>query len=328
MDLLKDLQSPLWKTKNVIYCYTNKINNKVYIGQTIQQLKKRHQNHINDSKNEKRKGNYNTHFHASLRKYGIENFSLEIIHFGKTLDELNYFEIFFIKKYKSLNKEMGYNSASGGSNGWSCANKTEEEMNEIYEKQRKRMSGENNPNYGKKGEEHPFYGKHHTDECKKRQSELMKGENNPMYNVKGALHYESKKIKQYDLDGNLIKIWDCLTDVERELKIPCSSISKVANRKSRSAGGFVWRFLDDSFDYTDYKKEKMKKVCKYSKDGELIEVYDSIKEASIENNLYLSAISKCCVFWEMECNKEEWFKNHTTNPIKTSGGFIWKYFKE
>ena len=28
MNLLEDLNNPLWKSKNIIYCYTNKINNK------------------------------------------------------------------------------------------------------------------------------------------------------------------------------------------------------------------------------------------------------------------------------------------------------------
>ena len=101
MNLLDDFKNPLWKQKNVVYKYTNIINNKVYIGQTKQELKKRHNGHITDSQNEKREG-YTTHFHNAIRKYGIENFELEIIHFGETLEELNYFEIFYIKNFKII----------------------------------------------------------------------------------------------------------------------------------------------------------------------------------------------------------------------------------
>ena len=52
-----------------IYKYTNLINNKIYIGQTIQPLEERHKKHISQL-------NDNTYFHRAIKKYGIENFYL------------------------------------------------------------------------------------------------------------------------------------------------------------------------------------------------------------------------------------------------------------
>jgi len=46
-----------------------------------------------------------------------------------------------------------------------------------------RMSGENNPCYGRTGEKNPMFGVPHTEEWKKAQSERMSGENNPMFGV-------------------------------------------------------------------------------------------------------------------------------------------------
>ena len=43
------------------------------------------------------------------------------------------------------------------------------------------VSGENNPNWGKRGEETSMYGRHQSEEFKKRHSERMRGKNNPMY---------------------------------------------------------------------------------------------------------------------------------------------------
>lgn len=59
----------------------------------------------------------------------------------------------------------------------------------------------------------------------------------------GKLNGNSKKIKQLDLDNNLIKIWNSMSDVERELKIYVSSISSCCSGNQKTAGGFKWKFL-------------------------------------------------------------------------------------
>lgn len=70
---------------------------------------------------------------------------------------------------------------------------------ETRNKIRASVLGENNPNWGKRGEETSMYGRHHTEEFKKRHSERMKGENNPMYGKpspnKGKTMSEEQKQK-------------------------------------------------------------------------------------------------------------------------------------
>ena len=63
-----------------IYCYTNLINNKKYVGQT-NNLERRRKQHIQDSIHchKGREVSYNLPFHAAIRKYGIENFNFEIL---------------------------------------------------------------------------------------------------------------------------------------------------------------------------------------------------------------------------------------------------------
>jgi hypothetical protein len=51
-----------------------------------------------------------------------------------------------------------------------------------------------------------------------------------------------KKIIQYSLDGNTIKEWDCISEVSKELNINRGSIENCANNKSKSAGGFNWKY--------------------------------------------------------------------------------------
>ena len=57
----------------VIYKFENKINGKVYIGQTVQKLSKRISSHKYPSSNK------NLPIDAAIKKYGIENFNFELI---------------------------------------------------------------------------------------------------------------------------------------------------------------------------------------------------------------------------------------------------------
>ena len=63
--------------KGYIYLITNNINGMKYIGQTIQLLNKRWNNHIFSSRHIV--DNDNSYLHRSMRKYGVENFSIKLI---------------------------------------------------------------------------------------------------------------------------------------------------------------------------------------------------------------------------------------------------------
>lgn len=97
----------------IIYKATNIINNKVYIGQTVNTLEYRANQHLRETKSNKRK---NTYFHNAIQKYGFENFVFEKIDEASTIEELNQKESYWISKYNSTDKTFGYNLDSGGSN--------------------------------------------------------------------------------------------------------------------------------------------------------------------------------------------------------------------
>lgn len=97
-----------------IYKFTNRINNKVYIGQSINLVARYNshkRNYINSNLN-----SYNSLFYRALRKYGFDNFDYEILIASEklTMDELNSLEQAYIKQYDAyLN---GYNMNPGGNN--------------------------------------------------------------------------------------------------------------------------------------------------------------------------------------------------------------------
>lgn len=97
-----------------IYRFKNKINGKVYIGQSID-IEARRYGHTSASFNPKAQ-DYNSKIHQAIRKYGIDNFEFDILvqikgtEYSKEL--LNYLEEFFISKYNSFKR--GYNATPGG----------------------------------------------------------------------------------------------------------------------------------------------------------------------------------------------------------------------
>lgn len=101
-----------------IYKITNKIDGKSYIGQS-RNIEKRWQAHRTKSFQEN-DHSYNTPFYRAIRKYGIDNFTFEIIEECK-ISELNEKEKYWIQKYDTFFN--GYNLTLGGDGGGSSVNK-------------------------------------------------------------------------------------------------------------------------------------------------------------------------------------------------------------
>lgn len=175
-------------------------------------------------------------------------------------------------------------------------------------------SGNGNPNYGKLGENNPNYGKRRSDEQKQRMGQAMKGKHIGQDSV------FSKKVAQYSKNGKFIKIWECTRQVERELNISHTMISSCCIGHIQSAGGFMWRYVDDNSDpdlvipsYDEIKKPKKShrtKVDQYDLDGNFIQTWDYIKQAADTLQINKACISACC-----------------SGKQKTAGGFIWRYSK-
>jgi group I intron endonuclease len=94
----------------LIYKITNTINNKVYIGLTTCTLEYRWSRHITESKNQNNK----KHLYKSMRKYGVENFTIEEIDNTNDFKELGILERHYISFYDSQDPNKGYNLTAGG----------------------------------------------------------------------------------------------------------------------------------------------------------------------------------------------------------------------
>lgn len=111
-----------------IYIYTNKINGHQYIGQT-NNLQNRFRGHKSDSFNPN-SHSYNYPLHNAIRKYGLENFSFEVLESNLTQEQANEREKYWIAEKKSHISYGGYNISFGGE-GYLKEKRTWEELKNI-----------------------------------------------------------------------------------------------------------------------------------------------------------------------------------------------------
>lgn len=160
-----------------IYILRNKINLKIYVGQT-NNLKRRLSRH----KNEAFVKLNNKPLYQSIRKHSLDNFEMIEIeqHLKEEIDEA---EQFWVAFFQSNKREFGYNLTAGGS----LYNKTV-----VIKPRTPTMLGKHHTpetkqrmSEDRKGEKNAFYGKKHTDQSKQLMSNNPNrkyfGANNPFY---------------------------------------------------------------------------------------------------------------------------------------------------
>ena len=209
----------------IIYCATNKVNGKQYVGQTRVKFKYRQRLHHYEAFKVKS----DTAFHRALRKYGEDCFDWQEI-VECDVNYLNVCEKHFIDKMETLGVN-GYNSTSGGEKDFFVSEETRNKLRlanigkkhteeqtrkqresilktisdmlyhpnlgikhskEFCDKIRERMTGEKNINYGAKCITEEMRRK-----CSERGKELV-GEKNPFFGKKHTKEsIENGRITQF-----------------------------------------------------------------------------------------------------------------------------------
>lgn len=210
----------------VIYKITNKVNGKIYIGQTVRSMKVRLMEHKRPSKN--------SLLAKSMRRYGIENFKVELIDEAYTIEELNNKEIYYIKKFNCIYPN-GYNLCCGGGNT---------EGYKYTSIARSKMSSSRKGKYT--GENNHFYGKKHTEETKKKMKDAFKDKE---FYAKRCEHLSKvryiggKRVRNIDTGEIFDTIKDACISIGKTEK-ETTHISRVCRGKRRTCFGYRWEYVD------------------------------------------------------------------------------------
>lgn len=215
-----------------IYLTTNLVNNKKYIG--------RHKSQFKD----------NSYYGSgkiikeALKKYGKENFSVEILEECDTKEELFKKEKYWIQKFNATEDEQFYNIDYGGSGPNEVpidvklrlkeafsGDKNPAKRPEVREKIRQSKLAEKNPMYGKHlseetkeklriahtGNNNYFYGKKHTEEAKRKMSLAKKGKPSLRKRkiILNGIEYESITQAMENLKISTKKLYKMLKEQEK-----------------------------------------------------------------------------------------------------------------
>jgi group I intron endonuclease len=232
MELTKDLFYS-------VYCFTNKINNKKYVGLTSN-VERRYNQHRKTSSRA-------VAFCLAIKKYGFENFEFLILKENISLEEAKLFERQFVKELNSM-APNGYNRTEGGD---SAVKHTKETIEKIIEKNR----------IWRLTNDHPMKGKIHSKESKDlmRESALNRT-NYPSGELHwnfGMKHKKSTKEKMsskqslgnngfakkvIDLNTNIV--YSCINEAKLIYNISHSFISMLCSGK-RKSNKYNFKYLKD-----------------------------------------------------------------------------------
>ena len=290
-----------------IYCITNKINNRKYIGQTLSTIEHRMSQHFSNNKNKLVIG-------LAIQKYGKDNFTFEEIakYESETKEELRKIldekEIYYIKKYHSLAEEHGYNISKGGNSRDYFGHPVD-----VYNKQGKYICS-----FPSISEASRYYevGLHSIFKMCNGKIKIIKhcdyifrfkGDNfnkyDTSYTIGGA-----KKIYQFSMEGVLLNEFKTKTEASKYMSELLGQKCDIkVDRKTYK--GYIWSY-DKEFDYEKCVNSNKTPVDIYYLDGKLFGSYTSIKDGlkSIGINYSVSSVHSAC-----------------EGKLFTLYGYVWRY---
>lgn len=213
--------------KFYIYCHTNKINGKKYIGQTCQKLEKR----WNDGR-----GYINCpRFYSAIIHYGWDNFTHEILEIVSKSEEADEREKYYIKLFQTQDDKKGYNMTEGGN---SLITYYKDKQHRKEQSLRRKQYFKDNPEKKKELVDRlQKISKNRANEQSAFMKEKYQQGQHSLYEIN-----QKRKRRIRCVETN--EIFDSLTEASKKYNISVGNISSVINGKRKTAGNYHWESMN------------------------------------------------------------------------------------
>ena len=240
MDIQEDIFIPLstkeFKKLPGIYIIKNILNNKNYVGESVDVW---HRMHLHRSKDRKQVVS------KAIHKYGIENFVVYVEYFPNfTKEDLLLFEQHLIKNMDCISPN-GYNICEIGNKcpsrkGITRPPRTKEWCDNLS----KSLKGKMNSEETRKKMSQARIGKVLSDETKMKISNKHKGKNLSEDTIRKIKENNPSRraVLQFDINGNFLAEYISLYEAERATGGIATNISNACKGKYKSCVGFIWKF--------------------------------------------------------------------------------------
>ncbi|WP_299676520.1 NUMOD1 domain-containing DNA-binding protein [uncultured Tenacibaculum sp.] len=114
-----------------------------------------------------------------------------------------------------------------------------------------------------------------------------------------------KKVFQYDLKGNLVKVYNSLKEASDLNMVSKQKLSRACLSNNRTYNNYYWSYNYSEL-YKPIKDGRKKSVYQYSMEGEFIAKYISVEEASKQTGFNKTSIAKVCRGERNKCGGFKW----------------------
>lgn len=159
----------------------------------------------------------------------------------------------------------------------------------------------------------------------KKLNTCIKSKKSNGYNItvggEGGVSWNSEPVVQFDFDGNYIEEFESASCASLKSKADRHMIIECAKGNLSQSGGYQWKFKKDvkSNRISNYNKKsshRTKQIVQLDLNGYLINVFDSVTDASKKLNLNRANISSCLCGYSKRCGGYQWIYFEDYNPSK------------
>lgn len=206
-----------------IYCIENTINNKKYIGHSMN-IYQRISTHISNMKYNRISGN--RYLNNSVKKHGIENFKYYVLHYLEEYDSclIKKLELHYIKEYDVTNPKYGYNCKQNNCDELNVVNNSTKILN------RKAL--------------------------KARYNKFTKDDLDALY-LKIAKSSGKYNYLQCDMNKNIIREYSCRKEIQLiNPTFKLNNINQCCLGLKNTYKGYIWIYKNKNNNYIHYDKLK------------------------------------------------------------------------